>query len=510
MALDEHLHAPLAEALFEQNTEAILLVEGTSLEILNVNPSAVALLGYSRDQIIRKPLSLLTYPGQERPLQRFIGEAIRLARPRSLSTRLLNANGNPIPCELRLRLLEIEGTPLLLLSLRDLSERIRAMEDIELRNVAIANVTSGVTIADARQPDLPLIYVNQGFQQITGYSAREAVGRSCRFLQGADRSQPDLERLRLALREGSPCVVTIRNYKKTGELFYNELHISPVRNEDGELTHFVGIQLDVTEQVNARESLQRSEARYRQALEREQELNEMRARFISMVSHEFRTPMTAIQASAGLLHRFSERLPPDKLKRHHENISVSLKRMNRLLDDVLFFSRSEANRIEVSLQPVLPEAYFTSVMESIQPIFPGRQIRFESTLPSERPYPLDTHLLDHIFQNLLTNALKYSASDTTVLCRAREDHSDLLFEITDHGIGIPQADQERLFEAFHRAGNVGARQGTGLGLTIALKAIELLGGDLSFSSEENVGSTFIVRLPTQNTTPHHHDNNSDS
>lgn len=510
MALDEHLHAPLAEALFEQSLEAILLVEGKGLRILNVNPSAIRLLGYSREQMTGKPLSLLTYPGQETPLRRFIDEAIRLARPRSLSTRLLSAHGDPIPCEMRLRLLEIEHTPLLLLSLRDITEQIRAMEDIELRNVAIANVTSGVTIADARQPDLPLIYVNQGFQNITGYSAREAVGRSCRFLQGADRSQPDLENLRTALRQGNPCVVTIRNYKKNGDRFYNELHISPVRNEEGELTHFVGIQLDVTDQVNARESLQRSEARYRQALEREQELNEIRSRFISMVSHEFRTPMTAIQASSALLHRFSERLPPDKQERHHENISASLKRMNRLLDDVLFFSRSEANRIEVTRTPVVLETYFAKLIESILPMFPDREIRCESAFPSGAAFPLDAHLLDHIFQNLLTNALKYSEPDTPVQCHAREESGDLLIDIRDHGIGIPAADQERLFEAFHRAENVGVRQGTGLGLTIALKATELLGGHLSFTSEQNVGSTFTVRLPNINHSASHHDHHSHS
>lgn len=497
MPIEEQLNAPLAEALFEQSLEAILLVRVPDFEILNVNPNAIRLLGYQKDAIVGQSIFVLAQPGQADALRRFVDDAIRDKRPKSLSTRLVDARRNIIPCELRLRLIQIGDLPVLLISLRDISERIRAMEDIELRNVAIANVTSGVTIADARKPDLPLIYVNQGFQSITGYSAREAVGRSCRFLQGSDRSQPSLEKLREALREGTACVVTIRNFKKNGDLFYNELHISPVRTEDGELTHFVGIQLDVTEQVRARESLQRSEARYRQALEREKELNEIRSRFISMVSHEFRTPITAIQASASLLRRLADRLSPEKKERHHDNIEASLKRMNRLLNDVLFFSRSEANRVEVSREPVKPDVYFAKLVENTLPIHPNRRIEIESGLEQNKTFELDTHLLDNIFQNLITNALKYSADETCVKCALREADGELIIDVMDKGIGIPQADQEQMFDAFHRAANVGARQGTGLGLTIAQRATQLLGGTLSFTSQENEGSTFTVRLPIE-------------
>ena len=386
-------------------------------------------------------------------------------------------------------------TGLLLFTFQDISERLQALHDIELRNVAIANVTSGVTIADARQPDLPLIYVNQGFQNVTGYSAREAVGRSCRFLQGDDRNQPPLEELREALKQARPCVVQLRNYRKDGTLFHNELHISPVHNEDGELTHFVGIQLDVTEQVKARESLQRSEKRSREALARERELNEIKTRFISMVSHEFRTPMTGIQASSALVRRFGEKLGPEKRARHLKNIEISLKRMNRLLDDVLFFSRAEADKLTVERTQLCLHDFFAHLVESLAPIHPGRDIRFHSSLDERESFLLDEHLMDHIFQNLISNALKYSPPESPVSCSVSAKEDTLIFSVTDSGIGIPASDQEKLFDAFHRADNVGARQGTGLGLNIARRAAELLGGSISFRSQEDKGSTFFVHLP---------------
>jgi len=368
-------------------------------------------------------------------------------------------------------------------------------EELNLFSIAISQVASGVTIADARDPELPLIYVNPGFEKMTGYSAAEAIGRSCRFLQGEERDQSGLETLRAALKNGESCVVRLRNFKKDGTLFHNELHISAVRDPAGALTHFVGIQIDVTERVRARESLERSERQTRQALEREEELNEIKSKFISMVSHEFRTPMTGMHSSAALLRRFGEKLGKEKIERHLLNIETSLKRMNRLLDDVLFFSRSEADRIEVVRQPVALENYINGLLENLNSIHPDRAVEVINELEDENEFYLDPDMLDHIFHNLIGNAFKYSPPESLVDLHLSRDGNHLEFRVTDRGIGIPVKDQDHLFEAFHRAENVGTRQGTGLGLNIALRAVELLGGNLSFVSEQGSGSTFIARIP---------------
>ncbi|NDV63533.1 PAS domain-containing protein [Puniceicoccales bacterium CK1056] len=499
MNLTEQLENPAFRALFEHTREAVIVARAGSLKILEANPSARKLLEYSREELEDMPVTRLTRKQNKDRIQEFISSVGTGSVQHSLTIQLQNKSDEPIPCEVNLQPLPLKGETLLLFTFQDISERLRAMEDIELRNIAIANVTSGVTIADARQPDLPLIYVNQGFQKITGYSAREAVGRSCRFLQGEDRDQPGLIELRRALREGQPCIVQLRNYKKSGDLFYNELHISPVNNEEGDLTHFVGIQLDVTEEVKARETLERSEKRVRKALERERELNDIKTRFISMVSHEFRTPMTGIQASSALLRRFGEKLAPEKKERHLTNIEISLKRMNRLLDDVLFFSRAEAHKIPVKRSDIRLNAYFQRLIENLGSIYPNRKIRFESTLEDNESFLLDEHLLDHIFHNLIGNALKYSEVGNPVRCSASRKPEGVEIIVRDTGIGIPEADQKKLFEAFHRADNVGNRQGTGLGLNIALRAIELLDGSIEFQSKQDEGSTFLVLLPEKNT-----------
>lgn len=139
---------------------------------------------------------------------------------------------------------------------RAFDEIKRSEQALRLRDQAISSSTSGITIADARLPDMPLIYVNEAFEQVTGYSFAEAVGRNCRFLQNDDRDQEGLGELRAAFKEGRDCQVTLRNYRKNGELFYNELTISPVRDDQGNITHFVGISNDVTERIRQQEALQ--------------------------------------------------------------------------------------------------------------------------------------------------------------------------------------------------------------------------------------------------------------
>lgn len=370
-------------------------------------------------------------------------------------------------------------------------------ENINLFSIAVNHVTSGVTVADARNPELPLIYVNPGFEEITGYAAEEVIGKSCRFLQGKEKDQPDLKVLRAALKNGESCTVRLRNFKKDGSLFHNELHVSAVKNKTGELTHFVGIQLDVTDRVKARESLERSERQTRLALAREAELNEIKSRFISMISHEFRTPMTGAKSSAALLRRFGENLGKEKMERNLENIETSLKRMNRLLDDVLFFSQVEADKVQVILEPVEVGNYFTTLLEALKVSHPGRVVQLRNEVPEGERVQTDVHLLDHIFHNLIGNALKYSPPDLPVEVTVTDLEGHLECTVKDQGIGIPDKDHSKLFEPFHRASNVGNRQGTGLGLNIALRAVELLHGSLSFDSQQGTGTSFVVRIPVE-------------
>jgi PAS domain S-box-containing protein len=156
-----------------------------------------------------------------------------------------------------------DGPPRAVVAHENITERKRAEEELRLRDRAIAASSNGVVITAPTLPDNPIIYVNPAFERVTGYAAEEVLGRNCRFLQGTDREQPGLEELRAALPEGRACRVVLRNYKKDGTMFWNELSISPVRGEGGELTNFVGIQENITRRIKAQEELRQSEERFR-------------------------------------------------------------------------------------------------------------------------------------------------------------------------------------------------------------------------------------------------------
>jgi signal transduction histidine kinase len=205
--------------------------------------------------------------------------------------------------------------------------------------------------------------------------------------------------------------------------------------------------------------------------------------------------MTGIQASAVLLRKFGAKLAENKKAQHLSNIEISLKRMNRLLDDVLFFSQAESDKLKVTRKDLFLADYLQSFIERLTPIYPGRILTSECLIPNDQAFSLDEHLLDHILQNLISNALKYSEKDSEVHCKVSANKDSIQLSVIDNGIGIPLDDQPKLFDAFHRAGNAGTRQGTGLGLNIVRRAVELLGGTISFESEENKGSTFTVSLP---------------
>jgi PAS domain S-box-containing protein len=275
---------------------------------------------------------------------------------------------------------------------------------------------------------------------------------------------------------------------KSGENISVAFSCSAIQTDIEELQNFVYVGRDITER-------KRAEAEMIKALEREKELRELKSRFISMASHEFRTPMTSILSSTELLEHYSNRWAEDKKLKHYHRIKDSIKRMTELLNDVLLVSKAESGKLEFNPKPLALQKFCSDLVEEIQlGIAEKHKIDFIFSEQGTNPF-LDEKLLLHILTNLLTNAIKYSPQGTTVRFGCYCQDEEIIFEIQDKGIGIPPEDQPRLFESFHRCNNVGTIPGTGLGLAIVKNAVELQGGRITFNSEVGVGTTFRVTLP---------------
>lgn len=233
----------------------------------------------------------------------------------------------------------------------------------------------------------------------------------------------------------------------------------------------------------------------RDALAAEKDLSQLKSNFVSMVSHEFRTPLGAIQSSAELLRNYCDRLNPERRARLLDAIVTSTGDMARIMEDVLLLSRVESARYDVQPRE-------TSLAEFCQRLADEMASATRERCPIQlRLGPLpdtarcDEALLRHIFNNLLTNAVKYSPPGHLVELGVERSGAQAVFTVRDHGLGIPAEDQARLFQAFTRGSNVGDVPGTGLGLVIVQRCVALLGGTVALISAPGEGTTVTVRLP---------------
>jgi signal transduction histidine kinase len=230
-------------------------------------------------------------------------------------------------------------------------------------------------------------------------------------------------------------------------------------------------------------------------LARERELGDLKSNFVSLVSHEFRTPLGVILSAADVLARYFERLPAEKRARHLEMITRSTKNLAHLVDEVLVLGKVEEGRMRFAPEPLDLATVCRQLSDEIRSATDGVcPIQFTARTPLDGAIS-DESLLRHILSNLLSNAVKYSEPDSPVEFSAGRQGDDVLLVVRDHGIGIPKEDREQLFTTFTRGGNVGPRPGTGLGLVIVQRCVELHGGDLQLESEPGQGTTITVRLP---------------
>lgn len=267
-------------------------------------------------------------------------------------------------------------------------------------------------------------------------------------------------------------------------------YMYPVLDETSAVTMVIGYGINITDRKKAEKEIA-------DALAQQQELNELKSRFVSMISHEFRTPLSTILSSTQLLERYWDTFTDEKRKKHFPKIEIAVARMTSLLDDVLFIGRTDSNKAAFTPKLLNIKQYCLDVIEEVSVIGYGAN-RVEFTYEgSVETIMADDKLLRHILVNLLSNALKYSPQSEMIEFTVQSLPERVVFGVKDHGIGIPKEEQPRLFEVFHRATNVGNIQGTGLGLSIVKRSVVLHGGTIDVESAEGVGTTFRVELPTQ-------------
>ncbi len=337
--------------------------------------------------------------------------------------------------------------------------------------------------------------VNQKFCDLLGYARPELMKMTFQEITDPRFLKEDLAHYRKLL-SGDISSFSLEKcfIRKDGQPQWAALTVSGVYDDKGAMKFDIGVLQDISDRKLA-------EAEVLKSLEKERELNELKSRVISMISHEYRTPLTIICSSAELLERYGPQWDEARRSTHFERIQNSVQHLTELVNDVLFLNRAEADRLDFSPAPLDIVAFFQNLFPELQDAFESQSDR---THPLAVDYPqgnpscnVDERLLRQIVTNLFSNALKYSLEGQPIECKVHCEPEELIFSIRDRGIGIPAEDQSYLFDSFHRAANVGTIPGTGLGLSIVRKCIDLHGGQIQLTSQEGQGTCFTVHLPTQ-------------
>ena len=239
----------------------------------------------------------------------------------------------------------------------------------------------------------------------------------------------------------------------------------------------------------------KAEEEARRAFEKERELNELKSKFVSIASHEFRTPLSAVLSSASLINQYKDKGDGEKVGKHVARIKSSVAHLTSILNDLLSLGKLEEGKIEIKREPILVEEFLGEVREELlETLKVGQEIEVHC---SEGGFQInsDVGILRNMLFNLISNASKYSDQGKKIFLSCDQQDGKVGFHVRDEGIGIPKEDLKHMFERFFRASNAGNVQGTGLGLNIVKRYAELLDGSLSFTSRYGEGSTFSISLP---------------
>lgn len=475
-------------AVVEHSGEGMLVVQDG--RFVFVNNRATEITQVSREDLMREGYLHRIHPDDramvdERRRRRLAGEEV----PNRYEIRLLMPNQEVRWIDIGVTVVPWDGTPGTLTFFSDITERKNAEEVLQRTSSEREAILQSALVGIVLSVDRKHQWINDKFAEMVGYTREELIGQSTLLVYSDPTTWERWgEEQFSALRTQGTYTSERPLKRRNGDIVWVQMAGRCVRDRDPD-SGIIWTFLDITGRIQA-------EQKTRAALEQQKELNELRSRFVSMTSHEFRTPLATILSSVELIKFYGDRLPPSELADVLQTIENGVHRMTRMLDRVLMLGKADAQMLEYQPRELdLLALCHTLVEEALaqQPETACSVVKDFAPMPATGHY--DDKLLRHIFSNLLSNAIKYSPAGGEVRFRVAPQGDTLCLEVSDQGIGIPPEELGHLFESFHRASNVGNIPGTGLGLAIVKNSVELHGGKIQVRSTPGTGTCFTVHIP---------------
>lgn len=495
-----------------ENLVDVIISADEKGEIIFVNRAAETMFGYKKEEILGKSLSILMPPRYQRAHKEGMARILAGGEPRIIGKSVelvgLKKNGQEFPIELSLAMSK-DPEIIFTAVIRDISERkkieeemrvhiekinaskkafVNLLEDIKQEKekseslvvelskfqLAVESASEHIVITD---PDAKILYANKAAEKITGYSRGELIGNRP-SLFGKQMSKEFYEKMWQTIKEEKKEFFgEITNKRKDGKFYIVDARIHPILDKSGKLKFFVGIERDITEA---------------------KEVERVKSDFISLASHQLRTPLTSIKWISDLFIAGDFGKLEPKQKEFMKDLYDSTNRMISLINSLLNIARIESDQLEIKSGITSVDKIYNDLENELKLLIEKHkhEVKFikEPDIPS---FETDEVILYEILKNLLTNSIKYTPDSGKISVSASLKDNKIFFTVKDNGYGIPAAQQSRMFQKFFRGDNIVKidTTGTGLGMYIVKSLVELLGGSISFESQENKGTAFYVDLP---------------
>lgn len=485
--------------IFQNAPVSIAITRFSDGQVLEANPAYVALTGYTLEELRtlqNEQIFLWTSPDEREHAEQVILQTHRLE---NLQFHIRHKTGQLVDVLVSAEIMEFNDEQCLLLNVMDVSAlkmSEKAREKAENRFSRILEVTGEavIVIDEAHR----IILFNPSAEKTFGYRAEEVLGQNLNMLlpeslwEKHNQYVNDFAVYGVTARPMNSRGGELVGKRRDGTLFPIEASISKLVEDDRQI--FTVVLQDITERKESERRLLEAE-RLRVEVEKDRELIRFRERFLSTVSHEFRMPLSVILSSKEVLQHYYDRLSEERRAEHFQQIHKQVTRMEEMLADLLLFNRGESGMLKYEPAPVDLSAFCRHIINQFTAVEKNNhRFAFDNTGVFDDAV-MDEKLLEHILNNLLGNAVKYSPENTEIRLTMQREGDQVVFKVRDAGIGIPEADQEKLFLPFERAGNAKSVDGTGLGLAIVKNCVQAHQGSITFETEEGVGTTFIVHLP---------------
>lgn len=491
--------ADVFETIFQSVSEGIVVVNDKQV-IVATNASASSIFGYGENELVGKPLQSLIpkefHKAHKSHFKGFIANTDKRQMGMGRDLFGVRKDGTTFPVEAGLSPFKIEGDQYVMALVIDITERKR--DEQELRHWATIFDESLNEIYTFDTSDLSFLNANRGARKNIGYSIEELKKLTPVDIK-PEFSKTNFEKMISPLVDNTQEKIQFEtvHQRKDGSTYPVEVHLqlSTLRNQQV----FVAIVLDITERKNYTANLEKKvQQRTRQlteALEKEKELNDLKTKFLSLVSHEFKTPLSGILTSATLAGKYTETSHQQKREKHLRTIQNKVKYLNNIINDFLSIERLESGKVNYKYSTFPLSKVVNEVIYDANMLLKNEQIINYPQHIDDILIESDEKILELALTNIVNNAIKYSPEGSVIDVNVSTKGKNLIIRIDDQGMGIPKKEQKFIFDRYFRAENALNDQGTGIGLNIVKSHLENLGGSITFSSEEGKGSSFSIQIP---------------